>query len=54
MTVGSSGKWQMTNTLAEDRGGNAVRRPLQQLSGKATVDAVAEVKEFAERGWLSA
>ena len=38
----------MADALTEDRGDDAVGRPLHQLPGKAAADAVAHVKEFAD------
>src|SRR5690348_13444991 len=38
----------MTDGLAEDGGNDTVGSPLHQLPGKATADAVAHVKEFAD------
>ena len=38
----------MADGLAEDGGDDAVGRPLHQLPGKATADAVAHEEEFAD------
>jgi len=38
----------MADALAEDGGDDAVRRPLHQLRGKATTDAVAHIEEFVD------
>ena len=38
----------MADTLAEDGGDDAVRRPLQQLPGKAATNAVAHVEELVD------
>src|SRR5690348_14036811 len=38
----------MADSLAEDGGNDPVGRPLHQLAGKTTADAVAHVKELAD------
>jgi hypothetical protein len=38
----------MADALAEHSGDDAVGRPLHQLPGKATADAVAHIEEFAD------